>query len=633
MTFENQFRGLIPALDRRQLVDKFILDGQNFLLDAEGPFSAFGSQLVTYEKIRSPEFAQTFRVGAKLFLLTIDAIFEFDENSHLYFPRFIFSTPADAIFPWSTALVGGKFYFVKKGVNVIEYAPLTEIFTELTADVVGVAYAVTQSGGRLIIFTDVQTQWSAIDDGDDLAIDPDKKVGGQLNAIIGGGTPLGVYQTFDGFIAYTTTGLLKFTIITAALPFRVDTLIGSELVPISPYAIIATENDEHIYLAKTGFFITSGKKPEPFQQLMGEYLRRKVLPLFDLTLPAIFRLSYNADRQWFILSIAEGEQNYKYSKAYVLYLPKGDDGWGVFNEEHTGFGELTLTQGPFMGFNFGFFDFNGGLHHFVNFPHIEQHPDGLDGAKLPSNFHLFHESLDIPSRIVNGVTIFATHGQLATIDEGQFTLGSDLYEYTGVAEHISPQTVVEVHQASIIGTPNLMITDTWGQFAIIEMNWKQYTPIFGSINSFIDIGLFRFAVDETEAAEMSLITEIIIGMLDDPAEEEFEDWLTFTPETNEDWLNDDLPDEDWGIDIFTFTNYKATIIGSLDGYRQFANQSQILEERTDVVDEESDTTGRSKYFTCYNNGVYHIIRIEALAVEQSFHLKVIDIEPKPAGVV
>ena len=70
MTLTRQIRGLLSALDRRQPVDKFVLDGQNFLVDAEGPFAAFSSELITAAQIRNPENADTFRVGDEIFLFT-----------------------------------------------------------------------------------------------------------------------------------------------------------------------------------------------------------------------------------------------------------------------------------------------------------------------------------------------------------------------------------------------------------------------------------------------------------------------------------------------------------------------------------------------------------------------------------
>jgi len=166
------------------------------------------------------------------------------------------------------------------------------------------------------------------------------------------------------------------------------------------------------------------------------------------------------------------------------------------------------------------------------------------------------------------------------------------------------------------------------------MGWRQYTSVFGSIDSFIEIGLYRVQTEEDKPDEFTLITDVVIGMLETPSGQEVVDWLTFSPSVEEDWLNDNLEDEDWGVGVFSGTEYVAKIIGSLDGYNQFQDQLETLEERTDIVDASIDeTTGRARYFTCYNNATYHIIRIEALNVDESFHLKTTDITPIPAGRV
>ena len=54
---------------------------------------------------------------------------------------------------------------------------------------------------------------------------------------------------------------------------------------------------------------------------------------------------------------------------------------------------------------------------------------------------------------------------------------------------------------------------------------------------------------------------------------------------------------------------------------------------TDIVDLKTKTTGRARYFTCYNNGIFHILRIEALQQDESFHLKTLDLKPVSVGVL
>lgn len=628
MTLVRQFKGILPALDRRQPTDKFVLDGQNFLIDAEGPYSAFGTQIVTQSRIRNPEDANTFRVQTENFLFTADAVLKYDTVSGIFYPIFTFPIN-NTDFPWSQAVVGGVHYFAKKNSAIFSYNPLTDTWVTVTTNVVSVPHAVTKSGGRLIILGDNDVQWSAIDNGTDLATDIEKGVGIQSLAIVGGGNSLAILPTFDGFITYTSTGSMKSELVDSINPFRHFPLTGDQgIIPLSQYTVIETANNEHVILSKTGFYITTGKVPAPYQPLMSEFFRRQILPAHDLTNATIFKLTFNADRQWFIVSIAENEQAFNYTIAYVLYIPR--DEWGLFNRPHVGFGELSISEGTLKGFNFGFFDAEGYLHKFVDFPHLEQHADGAKGIKLPNNFHYFNDNFTPPSRSEDGVNIMSSLIQLNSIDETFFiSFGTSLFEYTEIGSFPSPATPDDTSQPS---TLTAFINDLSMQSSLIELGWKQYSPIFGSIDSFIEVGLYRVQTEDDRPDEMTLVTDLTIGMLNTPAGQTSENWLTFSPDVEKDWLNDDLEDEDWGVGVFSGVVYTAEIIGTLDGYNQYQDQRAVLEERTDIVDEDLDeTTGRVRYFTCYNNAVYHIIRIETFNVDESFHLKTMDIMPIPAG--
>jgi len=255
-----------------------------------------------------------------------------------------------------------------------------------------------------------------------------------------------------------------------------------------------------------------------------------------------------------------------------------------------------------------------------------------DGVKLPGNFHHFHDNFTPAPRSEDGIIIFTSLMQSETFDETVFTtIGTDLFEFVETESHPSPQTPDTTSQPS---TPTAFINDLSMQSSIVEVMWRQAVPGFESMNSFIDVGLFRVQTEKDIVDEFSLVVDLVLGMLDSPSGQEEEDWLTFEPSVEGDWLVDDLEDEDWGSGTFSGTVYKASIIGTLDGYNQYQDQLEVMEERTDIVDATLDeTTGRARYFTCYNNGRYHIIRIEALNLDESFHLKTVDITPVPAGRV
>ena len=627
---ERTFKGLLPAVDRRQPVDKFVLDGRNFLVDVEGPYSAFGSDLITYEIINNSAHAYTFRVQDEIFMFTDDMVLTYDTVAKIFVPINVFTLNTQT-FPWTHAIVGGVHYFLKRGGVIHAYNPNTELWTTVTTNVITDPHFLTASAGRLIVMGINDVQNSAIDDGADLATDIEKKVGIQSLAIVGGGAPLALFHIADGFIAYTNTGAMVAEIVDAAVAFRVFPLADThdDNLPISRFTIVEFGNNAHVILSKTGLYITTGKGLQQFQPLMSEFIVRSILPNFDLGIIGTLRLTYQENIRQFFVSIAETEQAFMYTKAFVLYVPR--DEWGVMNKSHTQFGELTLQDGPFKGFNFGYFCFNGCLHTFTGISRVEAHPDGATGVKLPGNTHLFHTSYFMPARIVDSAAFYPTGIQMETFDEAVFMAGSGLYEYGDIETYISPATPVLTEQASEALAPDLMKNDLNMQAAIVDVGWALRTPIFGSVDSFIDVGLFAQKTEFDHVDEITLVTDVNIGMLESPSGQTFEDWLSFTPDIEVDWL-DDASDEDWGAGVFSGTNYITTIIGSLDGENTFQDQLEIMEEREDIVDaSKSETTGKVKYFTCYNNGFYHIVRIEALNVDESFHLKTMDLPLKQGG--
>ncbi len=624
MPIIRQFKGILPALDVRQVTEKLVLDGQNFLVDAQGPFSAFGSELVTFEHIENPELAKTFRVGAEIFLFTTTAVLKYNSTSGVFFPIYIFPTVLNSPYPWYRATVGGVHYFVKFGSEVISYNTFTKKWITVTAFAPVNPYFVAQSGGRLIIMGADVLGWSAIDNGFDLETDVDKGSGQQSLAVAGGGIPLGLLATWDGFIAYTTTGSLKAETVQSLSPFRVFSLTGDDdHIPLSAWNIINLGKNEHVMLTKTGFYVTNGKVPEIYQPLHSEYFRRSVLPNFDLSNPAAFKLTYYSDKEWFIVSIAESEQQFKFSIAHVLYLPR--DEWGLFNRNHSSFGELSLVDGPFKGFNFGYFCFDGCLHKFSDFPRVEQHPRTEINDKLPGNAWQYHTSYEIPARYQDGIAYMSSVIHMSTFDESVFSGVSGLYTYVKGASNISPTTPNDGIATATLASVSLLGSSIIMQAGLSQDIWSTYARVYGSIDAWVKLGLWSGKTEQDKSDEMSLVTELNIGMQQAPSGQEFVDWLLVSPDITVDWLTDNSGDEDWGEGVFSGTNYFANIIGSLDGENVFQDQQQVLEEREGIVDDDAlENTGKVKYFTCYNNGFYHIIEITAQELEQSFHVKTVD---------
>ena len=118
-------QGLVPSLDRRQLSAISILAGKNVCIDAQGPYSGYGTLRATHSKFADPDRVQSFRVGTDTFHFLPGVVLTYDETSQSFIPIYTMSGDTNE-FPWSHALVGGLHYFAKEGITgILEYNPNT----------------------------------------------------------------------------------------------------------------------------------------------------------------------------------------------------------------------------------------------------------------------------------------------------------------------------------------------------------------------------------------------------------------------------------------------------------------------------------------------------------------------------
>lgn len=584
------FKGFLP-IDARKIDQPHVIRGENFMLNADGPYSAFGNDIVSYTQFSDPEFIETFRVESENFIFAKGSIWGYDAFSDTYYPVMTF-TDAGETFPWSEAFVGNVYYFAKKGVGLISYTPTTGEWKSLdgVGSVPTGVVAVADASGRLIAVTATNIHGSAFDDGEDFVTSPQTGAFAQSLGLVRGGEPYAVRHTSSGgYMVFTSEGMIVATFTDTIIPFSHKGLT-EHAKPISPFGVLDAD-DLIIILNEDGFWQTRGQEPEPWQPLMSEFFRQTLLPNILDSNPEAIRLHYNSPRKWIIISVAELNQPSLYTKAYVYYIPL--DEWGIFNSCHHGFGTLDLQSGPFEGRHFGFVCQDGYLRKFTDQPRIEPVPD-------LGELYLYHQEMDIPSRLVDGVHIATSNIYMPENNETFFdTVGGSSGAYT-----------------TLDGEPT-----------------GNYLPAYESVNSFIDIGLFRF-VEQQAPNEMSIVTEVAIGQ-DSEAVLVFEeeDWNALTGE--EDW-NILTGEEDWGFDIVATVDYVASILGTVDGKNVWEDQQEVM-QRHQHTDKDSGGNTLEKletqYFICYNNGIYHIIRISAQNVGESFHLKTLDISGFVDGVL
>lgn len=596
----NQIKGLVPALDRKQVGAPFVVDGRNFLVDAEGPHSAFGSQFLTYDRLVDSAFSQSLKLTNTLSVVFVsNAVLKYDVISQKYYSIFNFTPPTEDPYPWSHALVGGVHYFARHGMKLLQYFPLSETWNELdennTPGLAPDIYAITAVSGRLIIAADGLVQWSAIDNGANVVTSTATGAGAQSLAIVNNGRPLGIKATATGFTTYTTEGIMRSELIQSINPFRHDTL-SVEHAPLSPWCITEIAKNAVVFLDRTGLYRTNGQAIEPWQSLMSEYFNLHILQNYDISLPdnSQIKLSYINEKQWFIISVSTTGQEGVYSWAYVLYLPR--DEWGIFNAQHTTFGAFILTEGPEIGFNVGYVTPEGYVSLFIESP-IKESQESLP------DYRFVQLDLEYPSCSEAGVICAAVEINITNYDKSIYTL-SGLYD---------------AHPIITAGSPDTITADGDEVGSVVPRDFR-------SIDSYANIGIFRFD-DQQNPDRFSYMSALAVGMKKGAGEEDFEDWnLPERSDIFEDW-NVLEGQEDWGSGILDTVQYSLAVQGTTDGYIQYEDQLEVPEEISATTEE----TVYSRYFTCYNMGIYHIINISAQLDGESFHIKYLEPALAPGG--
>lgn len=614
----NRIKGLIPLLDRKKVGEPFVCEGKNFLVDTNGPLSGFGKTQMKFRAFEDPEYIQSFEVAGASFIFIDNAVLKYDTDNQEFVPVLTF-TPIGVIWPWTHAAVAGNHYFAKKGANLIEYNPTTDVWTEKTGgDVPTDIYAVTQSGGRLIILSRYWVNCSAIDEFD-LAISSVTGASAQQLAIIGNGEPLGLQQTHDGFIVYTEDGLLKADLVVSLNPFRYYVLsTDPEHRVVNPFCITQVTNRQHIFLTANGLFTTQGKLPEPWQPLMSEYFHTEILPALDLTdNNVVIRLTYAERRSWFIVSIAEGGQAALFTKAFVLYVPS--DEWGVLNQVHAGFVNVDLTSGPAQGFQFAMVDSTGKLFRFSDTAQDAEWP--LEN-ELSTWQYVYKGKPVYPARNELGVIRFPTIAHCRMIDESAM-IDPGVYNLESLVERaIAPVDQTAVEQDAEAGATYVFKTTAKGSSAIVQTQHALEAKTLLPLDSEITVGPFRMT-DQKNVDLFSAVFNMSVQMLDSSIADTFEDWLLdYDVEVEIDWATAS-GDEDWGYSGGGTTDYEAELISTIDAYNVYEDMQKL----PTLISQE----GRTRLYDCDNNGIYHLAKFTADEAGESFHLKFLELSAINAG--
>lgn len=452
-----EFDGLLPLFDPKRVNKPYVVEGRNVLVDAEGPRSAFGHTNYAFRMAADYTGFQSFRIraDAEVFIFLRDGIYQFDDTAGELIPVYLFGFTLSDIHRWTYAVVGGKHYFARRGIGLLQYEFSSNLWTVVSGgDVPTGIVACAEAGGRLFVLSDDVIARSVIDEGTDFTPDIATGAGAQSLAIINGGYEGHAYTVFSfagGVLVYTAEGILLVELISAIVPVR-HRVLTHDHVLFNPYCVIPVGKREQRFLTRAGLYnIVDGGTPEPWQPAQGEFLKSIILPNLSPEKESLVRLCNCSQRLWFMIAIASNQTPGVYTITYVLYEPAQK--WGVFNTPHAGMGVMAITAGQGRKFRLGFMDLYGSFNYFDDANQITSTPDLLD----PTVLYYHPPNEDFPPRNEGGTLRMPAWGRGVTWNEYNFSqspTGFGFYKFTDtsycsearrdVTLDLAPRSVVAV---------------------------------------------------------------------------------------------------------------------------------------------------------------------------------------------
>jgi len=624
----NQIEGAFPALDRKKLGKPFVMDGKNYLVDLDGPRSAFGYQC-PYDLFTPHQFMQSFAIGSEIFYFardvgeTITQISTVSWPSRQVIPALKLTTDATRPklnLPWSHAYIGTYHYFANRTAGVLRYDAINRIWEDITLTLgINNVFFVTESAGRLICLAEGISSWSAIDDGTDNVPSLTTGAGFQAMSLIGSlesdDDYLGLQKTARGYLTFTRKGVLRSEIIDSLNPFR--HLPGeSKQVPLTAWNVTKISDTEVVILSRHGLFKTEDGFFKEWQPIMGEYFKDTEIRALQSQINGFISIYYSRARDEFYVSFAQAEGISQYTKSWVLYVKA--DNWGNFNRVFKG---LVFIDPEADGIDFkqAYVDNKG---------HLCYLDDSVVSLRMEAqSVHGIYVQplLEYDTYKLDATWLMPTNVRMAGFSAVPYPAIAGWYEELGEQECYKTE---EIGTEKVVsgGPVYLMPTAVTvnGKICVLGAVTQEQTQI--AVDSFIEVGLFRLT-DEEANDQLSLITNVAISCLDelDSSVGSFDDWLEdYAADIIEDWLAI-TPDvyEDWGLELASGSTYTQKIRGSLDGYKTFEDQFVDIDEV--LID------GKTKFCSCANAGLFQAVEISALNVGESYHVKTLELNGNLLG--
>lgn len=612
-TFTKDLGPWVPDIDPRRNNGASILGGRNFQDTIDGPASAWSSNIINFNYWQEPSRKKIteLKITNDILYGANDGVWKINKVSQVA-ELIISVTVTETYWPWSIAYVGGVYYIAQYNVGLWRFDPADNSVIKVTTPFGDNVSYVAESAGRLIYISPDYVGVSAQDDGTDLT--PSLTTAAQAQPIsLVGGLGLRIDVILDGFLVYTTNGIMKGTFTQAAFVFRFDVL-KSGVRLFSPNAATYIPKLGSVSLDNSGLSLTAegDRGSVPWEPVMGDFIHRNYIHKSDQTKYGNIQLYWSDAEQKLFVSICSSPLEGIMDKCFVWSAVTKR--WSPFDHTNTGIFE-TYTPSDNL-YICGYMGIDGYMRQFSNTNYSQGLPD--DGYTIndllyraPNETEIL--TVEISSTVIQVATTEILGSDANPIAYKNFTNSTGLYEInsevfsdTNLNSQLDPDTVID--DPILIGSYiDVYVSGVVELFAVV------YSLPAIDIESQLIIGPYRYSA-QTDADETSMVSNLILGM---PPVANFivsEDWNN--DGVSEDW-NVLSGQEDWGSGNFTPNLFSLTLRSTNDGINPPLQGDEALEVFNDLG-------SALAYNPLGYSGIWHILILETVNPYDSFALKTAD---------
>lgn len=617
-----------PDIDLRKSDKPQIISGRNFADLIDGPVSAFSSALVNYNfwdlatrgKVNGLVIADDVIYGTQTGLWKINKTTGLAE-------LLLAITNTNAFWPWTAALVGGVYYFAQYNIGLWQYDPDAETLRKITTPVGDDVSYVNASYGRLIYLGPGIVGISNLDDGTDLT--PSLATAAQAQTLgIVGGEGVRIESLDDGFLVFTTVGIIKANYVQTAYVFQFVAL-KTDVKLFTPNAGVFIPKLGVVTLDNTGFNLTQSYtyteqgRPQPWEIEKSDYIKRNIINAMNQNLYGVILLYYSISLQMLFVCFSSNTQEGMFTSTFNYSIPSKR--WGSFDVPHTGIFETYDATNNIL--TCSYMSVDGYMRAFSNTDFSEEPPATPEGI---IDYLYRPEQTDEEVRIVDsgsgdvevGFTSINGSDAIPTA-YANYTLSGLFYinstPYSDTMNDDADDPAMDVTVTPIQGGTYINMDVSGGiEFYAIPYQLPQI-----GLDSNIVIGPFRFS-DQQQADETSAVSTIMLGMVNASGFIVTEDWNTSTL-PNEDW-NALTGSEDWGANSTPPNVFDLVLSDTNDGFNTIFTGDETLPIFQDL--------GSSKLFKPLGySAIWHNLTIYADDPGDAYALKIVDLTGMLTGLL